>query len=78
MDETKLRRSNSRWVDLDGIAVHYMKCSPCTAAIKRAIHLCHGFGANLFTWEPCRQRVADALEGTVTAHDMPGFGLTER
>ena len=41
-------------------------------------HLWHGFGANLSSWAPSQRRLADGLGGTVSAHDAPGLGLTER
>lgn len=42
------------------------------------LHCYHGFGANLFSYEPVMQRLAAAVGGVVSAHDCPGFGLTER
>ncbi|MEW5308004.1 MAG: hypothetical protein WDW36_010368 [Sanguina aurantia] len=42
------------------------------------VHCYHGFGANLFSYEPVVQRLAAAVGGVVSAHDCPGFGLTER
>jgi pimeloyl-ACP methyl ester carboxylesterase len=38
--------------------------------------LVHGLGGNTVTWEPVGELVADALGATVTALDLPGFGLT--
>ncbi|KAG2492621.1 hypothetical protein HYH03_009037 [Edaphochlamys debaryana] len=43
-----------------------------------AAHCYHGFGANLASYGLVQARLAAALAGVVTAHDMPGFGLTER
>lgn len=80
-----LRRAGSQFLDVDGLSVHFACTAPCRQDSrghrrppKRAMHLCHGFGANLFSFEPCRTKLADVLEATVTAHDMPAFGLTDR
>lgn len=43
-----------------------------------AVHCFHGFGANLGSYQRVQGRMAAALRGVVTAHDMPGFGLTQR
>lgn len=43
-----------------------------------ALHCFHGFGANTWSWSRVQQLLADRLAGVVTAHDMPGFGLTQR
>lgn len=48
------------------------------AAATAAIALYHGFGANLWSWAKVQQDLADAAGMPVVAHDMPGFGLTER
>mmetsp|Transcript_4384 Transcript_4384/g.12656 ORF Transcript_4384/g.12656 Transcript_4384/m.12656 type:complete len:464 (+) Transcript_4384:335-1726(+) len=41
-------------------------------------HCYHGFGANSWSWSFVQAKLANALGVTVTAHDMPAFGLTER
>ena len=43
-----------------------------------AVALFHGFGANTWSWAPVQGQLADEVNGLVTAHCMPGFGLTER
>ncbi|KAG2429307.1 hypothetical protein HXX76_011075 [Chlamydomonas incerta] len=43
-----------------------------------AVHCYHGFGANLGSYKRVQGLMAEALRGVVTAHDMPGFGLTQR
>ncbi|KAF5841299.1 Alpha/Beta hydrolase protein [Dunaliella salina] len=52
--------------------------SSSASAKLLALHCYHGFGANLYSWAPCQKLMADTLQGLVTSHDMPGFGLTER
>lgn len=43
-----------------------------------AVHCYHGFGSNTWSWSLVQQQLADRLGALVTAHDMPGFGLTQR
>ncbi len=43
-----------------------------------AVHCYHGFGANLGSYKRVQELMAGALRGVVTAHDMPGFGLSQR
>ncbi|GIM17480.1 hypothetical protein Vretimale_20030 [Volvox reticuliferus] len=43
-----------------------------------AVHCYHGFGANLGSYKRVQEQMAAVLRGVVTAHDMPGFGLTQR
>ena len=46
--------------------------------VAAAVHCYHGFGSNTWSWSLVQQALADRLGALVTAHDMPGFGLTER
>lgn len=48
------------------------------AGIITAAHCYHGFGANVGSYVLVQEQLAQRLGGVVTAHDMPGFGLTER
>jgi pimeloyl-ACP methyl ester carboxylesterase len=43
-----------------------------------AVHCYHGFGSNTWSWTLVQQQMAERLGALVTAHDMPGFGLTQR
>lgn len=43
-----------------------------------AVHCYHGFGSNTWSWTLVQQQIAEKLGALVTAHDMPGFGLTQR
>ncbi|WIA19239.1 hypothetical protein OEZ85_003878 [Tetradesmus obliquus] len=43
-----------------------------------AVHCYHGFGSNTWSWSLVQQQLAERLGALVTAHDMPGFGLTQR
>ncbi|CAG9460715.1 unnamed protein product [Pedinophyceae sp. YPF-701] len=58
--------------------VRYIRTAPAGGASRRRVHCLHGFGASAGSWALCQQGLADALGAVVTAHDMPGFGLTER
>lgn len=48
------------------------------AAPPLGMALYHGFGANTFSWSFVQRRLAQRLGAVVTAHDQPGFGLTQR
>ncbi|KAF6253217.1 hypothetical protein COO60DRAFT_436035 [Scenedesmus sp. NREL 46B-D3] len=58
--------------------------APPSAAAARlqgavpALHCYHGFGSNTWSWSLVQQQLAERLGALVTAHDMPGFGLTQR
>jgi pimeloyl-ACP methyl ester carboxylesterase len=43
-----------------------------------AVHCYHGFGSNTWSWTLVQGQIAERLGALVTAHDMPGFGLTQR
>ena len=74
VDPQELAYPDSRFVDVDGITVHYTDYGSRDATC--AIVLLHGFGANTASWA----RVAPLLaeDCRVVAFDRPGFGLTER
>lgn len=48
------------------------------SAPAAVVHCLHGFGASSYSWSFVQQEMADALHAVVTAHDMPGFGLSQR
>jgi pimeloyl-ACP methyl ester carboxylesterase len=41
-----------------------------------SVLLVHGLGGHTISWEPVGPELADRLQATVTAVDLPGFGLT--
>lgn len=47
-------------------------------AALRGVHCLHGFGASAYSWSFVQDELAQRLGAVVTAHDMPGFGLTQR
>lgn len=89
---SELGDNDSLFPRLDGILVHekakvassvragargVLETGAADAGVN-AVHCFHGFGANLYSWNKIQQKLADRIAGVVTAHDMPGFGLTER
>ena len=79
----ELRTADSRFSRLGNVGVHYTLQAPqakvhAGAAAATAVHCYHGFGANTASWAYMRRPLSDALGAQVTAHDMPGFGLTQR
>ena len=75
-----LSNDDSCFKNIGGIDVHYtLQNAPAVESPKvTAVHCFHGFGANTASWAYFRRPLSDALEAQVTAHDMPGFGLTQR
>lgn len=107
--ERELAAADSRFFALDGIQLHYKRCTPAAPRVPpgsgdkgsddkgnggggggvaspgvqssppaAVVHCLHGFGASLYSWSFVQQELANALRAVVTAHDMPGFGLTQR
>ncbi len=61
-----------RRLDADGFDVHAVEWG---AGATRVL-LVHGLGGHTISWEPVGLALADSLQATVTAVDLPGFGLT--
>jgi pimeloyl-ACP methyl ester carboxylesterase len=68
----QLADPESRFVDLNGLKVHYKRAGEGEPLIV----LLHGFGANTSSWRRVMTPLAEL--GTVVAYDRPAFGLTER
>jgi pimeloyl-ACP methyl ester carboxylesterase len=68
----RLADADSRFVEVDGLRVHYKTAGEGTPALL----LLHGFGASVFSWREVMAPLAEI--GTVVAFDRPAFGLTER
>ena len=79
-----LKSHSSRFLDFHGMQIHYTSASSPESRPEpasqgpRLVHAYHGFGANTASWAYADKGLADALAATFTAHDMPGFGLTQR
>ncbi|MGH8982267.1 MAG: alpha/beta fold hydrolase [Acidimicrobiia bacterium] len=69
-----MQAGTQRWFDVDGALVHAMQWGD--RAKNRQVLLVHGLGASTLSWMPIGARLATALDATVTAVDLPGFGLT--
>lgn len=87
LQPSEAKDEDSIFREVLGIQVHYKRRSGCgeartsTAPQAWGMALWHGFGANTYSWEcEALQRLAEALchGSVITAHDCPGFGLTER
>jgi pimeloyl-ACP methyl ester carboxylesterase len=68
----ELADADSRFVDIDGLTVHYKE----HGAGEPAMLLLHGFAASTFTWREVMEPLGG--HGRVVAYDRPAFGLTER
>lgn len=73
-----LADERSRFVDIDGLTVHYETWGFDATAdeIPLAFVLLHGFGASTFSWRAVSPVLAERMP--VVGFDRPGFGLTER
>ena len=80
--ETALRYPHSAFLGVQGLQVHFTHHSGSRQAppgqAPLAVHQMHGFGANTGSWDYCQRQLAERLQADVTAHDTPGFGLTQR
>ncbi|KAJ9523876.1 hypothetical protein QJQ45_020064 [Haematococcus lacustris] len=73
---------DSRFVEVDGIKVHYKEAwppeVPMPGAERTAVVLIHGFGGGVFAWRHVMGELAAQSHCRVLAFDRPGFGLTSR
>jgi pimeloyl-ACP methyl ester carboxylesterase len=65
-------RGQERWIEADGVRVHAVDHGDGQTRVL----LVHGLGAHTLSWEPSAAGLAERLRATVTAVDLPGFGLT--
>jgi pimeloyl-ACP methyl ester carboxylesterase len=65
-------QGRERWLDVDGFRVHAVQWGDGDASVL----LVHGLGGHAISWEPVGPALAQRLRATVTAVDLPGFGLT--
>ncbi len=59
-------------LDADGFDVHAVEWGDGATRVL----LVHGLGGHTISWEPVGPALAATLDATVTAVDLPGFGLT--
>jgi pimeloyl-ACP methyl ester carboxylesterase len=70
-------RGQEHWLDADGFEVHAVTWRSDEWGNGDArILLVHGLGGHTISWEPSASGLAEQLHATVTAVDLPGFGLT--
>ena len=70
-------RGQEQWLDVDGFRVHAAQWGNGDEADGGArVLLVHGLGGHTISWEPSAAALAERLHATVTAVDLPGFGLT--
>jgi pimeloyl-ACP methyl ester carboxylesterase len=73
-DPLSVEPGTERWIDVDGVRVHAVDWGDPDR--EQRILLLHGLGASTLSWEPVGGPLATALDATVTAVDLPGFGRT--
>ncbi len=61
-----------RWQDVDDFHLHVVGWGDGTLPVL----LLHGLGGNTVSWEPVGPLLAARLDASVTAIDLPGYGLT--
>jgi pimeloyl-ACP methyl ester carboxylesterase len=66
------RLGQERWLEADGVRVHAVDWGHGETRVL----LVHGLGAHTISWAPSAAGLAERLHATVTAVDLPGFGLT--
>eukprot|EP00890_Picochlorum_soloecismus_P006728 jgi/Picsp_1/880/NSC_04368-R1_alpha beta len=76
--EEELAQPNSRFFNVDGANMHVTVEKPSDKCTGGMVHCVHGFGSHTFSFSFIQKRLAERLKAIVTAHDMCGFGLTER
>lgn len=80
-----LTDSDSKFIELDGLSVHYKEAFPFedeqgspTQDPSFAVLLIHGFGGGVFAWRNVMVPLAETCRCRVVAFDRPAFGLTAR
>lgn len=67
---------DSRFIEVDGIRVHYKVRGAEPSATSPTFVLLHDFGGSTYSWHAVMDALAE--RGSVMAFDRPAFGLTER
>ncbi len=68
---------NSRYIDTDGVSLHYRHWEASHLQAAGHVILIHGFGGSSFSWEA----VADSLQSLgyeIIAVDIPPFGYSDK
>jgi len=69
-------RGQEQWLEADGFRVHAVEWGNRGSGNGTRVLLVHGLGGHTISWEPSGPGLAERLHATVTAVDLPGFGLT--
>jgi pimeloyl-ACP methyl ester carboxylesterase len=69
-------RGQEQWLDADGFRVHAAAWGSSQSDNGARVLLVHGLGGHTISWEPSAAALAERLNATVTAVDLPGSGLT--
>jgi pimeloyl-ACP methyl ester carboxylesterase len=69
-----VQTGTQRWFEVDGTLVHAVQWK--NGPTDRQVLLVHGLGASTLSWQSVGARLATAFGASVTAIDLPGFGLT--
>lgn len=78
---TELGGMNSKWMAVDAVKLHVtVEGLPkeSKASIRHAFHCLHGFGSHTFSYSMIQRKLAEDLIALVSAHDICGFGLSQR
>lgn len=81
-----LADEDSKFVQLDGIKVHYKEVHPPVGMVHAdgssgdgiAVVLVHGFGGGVFAWRHVMEPLAMQCQCRVVAFDRPAFGEWQR
>lgn len=81
--ESELAGADAQFFDFENVRLHITRSSaPSPSSSSSAplpvVHCLHGFGASTYSWSFVQDKLAKHLGGVVTAHDLPGFGLSSR
>jgi pimeloyl-ACP methyl ester carboxylesterase len=80
--ETELAGADSQFYDFDGVKLHLTRSSSVAPThlshFIPLVHCLHGFGASIYSYSFVQDKLAKKIGGVVTAHDLPGFGLSSR
>ena len=74
VDPEELADEDSRFLDIDGVRLHYKEQGPADA--EQTIIFLHGFASSLYSWRHIMAALRDRYR--VIAFDRPGWGLSGR
>ena len=74
VDAEELADEDSRFLDIDGVRLHYKVQGPADA--EKTVVFLHGFASSLYAWRHAMAALRDRYR--VIAFDRPGFGLSGR